>query len=378
MDEAAKVSELIAGIYDAALEHERWPTVLRQIADFVGGHSATIFAKEVAKQEGFVAYESGEIGEHYKKSYFEKYVTLDPATTGHFFAEVDEPMSTEDLVPYDEFVQSQFYLEWAKPQGLVDFVASVLDKSLTSAAMFGVFRHARHGIVDEETRRRMRLIVPHIRRSVLIGRVIDLKTSEAQTFSGIFDHLATAMCLVDGTSRIVHANAAGLALLTSGDTLRSVGGKLEAVDQNINAELHKIFQDASEGETALGVKGIAVPLSDRSGARLVAHVLPLNGGLRAKEGRAFQATAAIFIKPVQIVGQAPPEIIAKAFKLTPTELRIMLAIVEVGGVPEVSIALGVAESTVKTHLSRLYEKTGAKRQADLVKIFASYTTPLVR
>lgn len=67
---------------------------------------------------------------------------------------------------------------------------------------------------------------------------------------------------------------------------------------------------------------------------------------------------------------------AKAFRLTPTELRILLAIVEVGGVPEVAVALGIAESTVKTHLGRLYEKTGARRQADLVKIFASYAMPL--
>jgi DNA-binding CsgD family transcriptional regulator len=378
MEEAKKVSELIGGIYDAALEHDQWPTMLRQIADFVGGHSATIFAKEVAKQEGFVAYESGEISDRYKKSYFEKYVKLDPATTGHFFAQVDEPISTEDLVPYDEFVQSQFYLEWAKPQGLIDFVASVLDKSLTSGAMFGVFRHERDGLVDEGVRRRMRLIVPHIRRSVLIGRVIDLKTSEAKAYSGIFDHLATAMCLVDGASRIVHANAAGLALLSAGDTLRSVSGKLEAVDRAINAQLGTIFSDASDGDLAIGTKGIAIPMVDRASAHLVAHVLPLNAGLRGKEGRAFQATAAIFVKPAQTEAQAPPEIIAKTFKLTPTELRIMLAIVEVGGVPEVAVALGIAESTVKTHLSRLYEKTGAKRHADLVKIFANFATPLFK
>ena len=35
------------------------------------------------------------------------------------------------------------------------------------------------------------------------------------------------------------------------------------------------------------------------------------------------------------------------------ELRVLLAIVEVGGVPEVAEALGVAESTIKTHLGRI-------------------------
>ena len=55
----------------------------------------------------------------------------------------------------------------------------------------------------------------------------------------------------------------------------------------------------------------------------------------------------------------------------------MLAIVEVGGVPEVAEALGIAETTVKTHLHRTYQKTGINRQADLVKLVAAFSNPLV-
>jgi len=71
-----------------------------------------------------------------------------------------------------------------------------------------------------------------------------------------------------------------------------------------------------------------------------------------------------------------PEVIAKTFNLTPTELRVLLAIVEVGGVPEVAAALGIAVTTVKSHLGRLFEKTGVTRQAELVKLVAGYSTPL--
>ena len=73
---------------------------------------------------------------------------------------------------------------------------------------------------------------------------------------------------------------------------------------------------------------------------------------------------------------SPPEVIAKSYKLTPMELRVLLAIFEVGGVPEVADALGVAETTVKTHLGRLYQKTGTGRQADLVKLVAGFSNPL--
>ena len=63
--------------------------------------------------------------------------------------------------------------------------------------------------------------------------------------------------------------------------------------------------------------------------------------------------------------------------LTPTELRVLLAIVESGGVPQVAAALGIAYSTVRTHLGRLFSKTGTSRQADLVKLVVSFSNRLV-
>jgi DNA-binding CsgD family transcriptional regulator len=57
-------------------------------------------------------------------------------------------------------------------------------------------------------------------------------------------------------------------------------------------------------------------------------------------------------------------------------LSILLAMV--GGVPEAAAVFGVAESTIKTHLRRLYDKTGTNRQADLVKMVASFANPLAR
>jgi DNA-binding CsgD family transcriptional regulator len=54
----------------------------------------------------------------------------------------------------------------------------------------------------------------------------------------------------------------------------------------------------------------------------------------------------------------------------------LFAVVEVGGVPEVAEALGIAETTVKTHLSNVYKKTSRSRQADLVKLAAEFSNPL--
>jgi DNA-binding CsgD family transcriptional regulator len=65
------------------------------------------------------------------------------------------------------------------------------------------------------------------------------------------------------------------------------------------------------------------------------------------------------------------------YRLTPAELRVLMALVQTAGVPDVAPVLGLAETTVRTHLRHLFEKTGATRQADLVKIVAGFANPLI-
>ena len=378
MDETAQVSALIGDIYDAALDPSLWPLALGRAKGFVGGVAASLYSKDAVNRCGNMFYQNADgIDPHYRDLYFDTYVKLDPTTTGHFFAELDAPVATNDIIPYQEFFETRFYLEWARPQGLVDHVCAVIEKSNTSAALFGVFRHERDGLVDDDVRRRMRLITPHVRRAVLIGKVIDLRTAEAATFADTLDGLTAGMLLVDATGRIIHANTAGHAILREGDFLSAIGGRLVAGDPQIDRLFRDIFTAAGNGDAAIGIKGIAVPLIARGGERHVAHVLPLTSGARRRAGIATSAAAALFVQKAALDTPSLPEVIAKAYKLTPTELRVLLAIVEVGGGPEVAEALGIADGTVKSHLSRLFEKTGARRQADLVKLVAGFSTPLI-
>jgi len=376
MSEAEQLSTLIGEIYDAALDQTLWVGVLENTAHFVGGHAAGLFWKDAASKSGEAAYGYG-IEPHYRQLYFEKYIKFDPLTIGQFFAEVEEPVSVADLMPYDEFLETRAYQEWGRPQGLVDTLNVALDKTATSAAMYCVFRHERDGRVDDEMRRRMRLIVPHLRRAVLIGRVINLKTAEAATFADTTDGLGAGMFFVDASARIVHANASGHALLAEGSLLRVVEGRLVPNDASAEQALNEVYAMAERGDAAVGVKGIAVPLIALDGERHVAHVLPLTSGARRRAGTRYAAAAAMLVQKATLDTPSPQEVIRTIYKLTPTELRVLLAIVQVGSPAEAGEALGIAESTVKTHLHRVFAKTGTKRQADLVKLVAGYVSPFV-
>jgi DNA-binding CsgD family transcriptional regulator/PAS domain-containing protein len=370
--ELEQISELIGLIYDASLDPGLWPSTLGRTAAFVPGLSATLFAKDAGSKSGNIYYDDGGLEPIYKQLYFEKYIKIDPSHHGQVFAEIEQPVSMLDWNSHAEFLQSRFYQEWVRPQGIVDIVCAVLDKSATGAALFGVFRHERHGLVDDEARRRMRLIAPHVRRAALIGKVIDLKTAQAATFADTLDGITAGMFLVDQKGRVVHANAAGTAMLAQADILHAPAGRLLATDAQANRSLGDIFESAGSDE-ALGVKGIAMPLMARDGDRYLAHLLPLTSGARRQAGVSFNAVAALFVRKAALEGPGPAEVIAKTYKLTPTELRVLLAVVEVGGAPEVAEALGVAETTIKFHLKGLFEKTGTRRQADLVKIVAGYS-----
>jgi DNA-binding CsgD family transcriptional regulator len=184
------------------------------------------------------------------------------------------------------------------------------------------------------------------------------------------------MFLVDAGGRIVHANAAGYAMLAEENVLRAVSGRIAAHDGKAWQELRDIFDAASQGDTALGMRGIALPLVARDGGNYVAHLLPLTSGARSRTGSTFAAVAVLLVQKATLATPAMPEVIAKTYRLTPTELRILLAVAEIGGTPEVAEAFGIAETTVKFHLKSLFEKTGARRQADLVKLLAGFTNPL--
>lgn len=372
------LSHLIAGIYDAALAPSRWPAVLRETSAVVGGLSAALYAKDITGVGGGIYHTDGAIPLEYQISYFETYAKIDPATAGHLYAEIEQSISTADILDYEEFKQSRFYQEWARPQQIVDFLSAPLEKRGGWAAMFGVFRHERDGLVDDATRERMRLVVPHIRRAVLIGRVIEEGTKQAASFVDALDGLSAAMYLVDADGRVMHANAAGTVLLNSRTVLLIRGERLLAADRDAAAALQDVFTAAGNGEGAVGIKGISVALPSAEGSNYVAHVLPLTSGARLGTGVSYRAVAALFVHPATLDTPAAPEVIAKTFGLTLSELRVMVTIVQAGGVAETAEALGIAETTVKTHLSRLFQKTGAARQADLVKLVAAFQSPLAR
>jgi DNA-binding CsgD family transcriptional regulator len=198
---------------------------------------------------------------------------------------------------------------------------------------------------------------------------------EAATFADALDCLGAALFLVDQEAGIVHANASAHAMLRRHAVLRAADGKLAACVPDATQALRRSIAEASSAPA--GANAVALPLRAPDGEHCVAHILPLAAGAQRRPSPRGDAVAAVLVHKVALALSPSPEAVAGLYGLTPSEARVLFAVVEVGGVRETAEALGIAEATVKTHLHRLYGKTGTARQADLVKLVAGFASPVV-
>jgi DNA-binding CsgD family transcriptional regulator len=377
MADLETASAIIGDIYDAALDPGLWVGVLQKMANFVGGPSSALVSHDTSAAAASFYYSWGD-DPHYTKLYFEKYVKLNPTLGAMALMRVGDVISISELVPIDELRRSRLYLEWAKPQGYADATIAVLEQSAMTTVHATVTHHDRDSPVGDDVRRRMTLLMPHVRRAVAIARLVDRHKTDVSILADAVDAIAAGVFLVHTDARLIRVNEAGRRMLDARALVRENHGRLEAASPDARAALADAVAGTDDNNFTVQGQRATIALTAPDESPYVAHVLPLTTGTRRQAGAKYGARAAVFIHPATPNQPTALEAIAQHFQLTPAELRVLVAIVEVGGVPDVAAVLGISETTVKTHLQRLFEKTGTRRQADLVKRVAAYSNPLVK
>jgi DNA-binding CsgD family transcriptional regulator len=371
MQLTAKHSELIESIYDAGLNPELWSDVVVMLNGFLGSRACGLISKDEVSKSGSTHYYCG-VDPHFIQLYADEYAQHDPLARLPRYGEV---RNIPDLVNFDEYRRGRFYQEWLRPQGCAD-VANVVLERANSCPMLMTVIPGRE-MLDARMRARMQLVVPHASRALMINRTIERKQQRVIALADVVDRLSAGVILLDAACNIVHSNPAADAILDADDVLRSVNGRLRARSPEANAALRNVFRDEAE-VTAAAETGRKVQLTSSDGTHHIAHVMALPSLLReGSAGCAGGAIGALFVWKAKLDARSCAGLIDRTFELTPAELRVLQSIVDVGGVPETAAALGIAETTVKTHLHRVFAKTGTSRQADLVKLAAGFSSPLV-
>jgi DNA-binding CsgD family transcriptional regulator/PAS domain-containing protein len=365
-------SDVVGAIYDCALDPERWRDTLPRISALTSSpYGALAIHDNVQARSGRV-FDHG-FDETYLKLYFEKYEPMNPLAGAAQTLEVGEAATTSMLVDEGEFLESRFYNEFLRPFGIRDSVTTVVLRSDRRMAIMIANRREEQPLYDQNDVRLVRLLSPHVCRALTISDALDLRTLKSQALETTLDALSVGIFLVDAQRRIVHINRAGENQLESGKALRIHNHCLTPVDHDAQAALSAAVLSAGQSRLPTGV---TIPLPVDSGAGYVATVLPLDRGERRALLAPFAAVAAVFVQDPRIAPLLPGEAFAKLYGLTAGELRVLLTLVPGLATKDAADMLGISEATAKTHLQRIFAKTGTSRQTELLHLFMKATAPV--
>ena len=363
------LSDLIGGIYDCTLDPSLWEPTLHHITEAVGGQAAYLRLDDLSSRSTIITKNAG-----IDPVWLERQPSLAPEVadilvgilaSGH---SMDMPSVASRHMTRAEMDATRYHREWGQPQGLFDYMALYLIKTPTRLASLDVARHKDAGVFTNLEVRLGELLVPHLRRALTISNALDAATIEKARLSETLDTLKLGVVLADQDSRILHANRSAEHMMRNGGPVRDGGGRLHAEDATASAEIKAAIGIAARNESEIGKTGLSVRLSSDSKAPVVAHVLPLaKGDIRTRLDPT--AVAAVFINSN---GEDENKILATsaAFSLTPAETRVLHRVLSGRNVSEAAHDLGVAASTVRTHLDNIFLKTGVSRQGELVRLVA--------
>jgi DNA-binding CsgD family transcriptional regulator len=369
-----QVLDIVGDIYDCAIEPERWPPTLKRIVDYVDADCAWLNFYDLHKpQLGWGA--AWGMDPEVVRSYDDRLHAVNPMLSAGWFADIGEPYTAQSLMG-DDFFSTRFYKEWVAPNGWHDAAITTLTKTPTRVSALTLPRRAARAQFTPRDLGRLRLLAPHMSRSVTIAYMLDDRALRDDMLSATLDLLAVWIVLVDAEARIVHANRAGARHLDEAQAVRRSGDHLSARDPAAAAALRNAVAKATQAGAALLLArtGIAVPIAG-AGGDLAAWVLPLDSGLRNELASSFSAKAAVFLSELGNTAPLPGELFVRRYGVTPAECRVLMLLTQGMSPHDTADALGCSESTVRTHMQRLFTKTGTSGQPDLMRLAMSALAP---
>lgn len=197
-----------------------------------------------------------------------------------------------------------------------------------------------------------------VRQGISDALALVARRSGSDLAMAALDRMPFAAFAVDPAFRVVYRNRMGGEVLSAAAVLRvDGGGILRAATIAETAALHQaVSATVADGESRV------VGLSDADDGRCSMLVEAADGDV---------ATALLFLRELDQCPVPEPEALAHLFGLNPSEARLAHALASGLDLREAAEVQGITLSTARTYLKRLFQKTGANRQAELVRMLIS-------
>jgi DNA-binding CsgD family transcriptional regulator len=218
-------------------------------------------------------------------------------------------------------------------------------------------------------------LIPHLQRAVQLQLRLAGVDGPPTGMVEMLNRLLQGVLLVDAGARAIFANRAAERML------RADGGVVLGRD-GLRAEtpcetrlLRRIIADCAQPRDELGGAGGRLRLSRENRAPLTVLVIPHRAGLAWID--VVRPRAILFITDPEHAAVVRRESLRQDFGLTPAEAGFTREMLKADGLQAAADRLGISLTTARTHLAHVFDKTGTRRQAELVRVILQ-SQPAIR
>jgi DNA-binding CsgD family transcriptional regulator len=369
MDHKEHVLDLVAMIYAAAANPALWPVFLQHFAEAVSGSSTSLFLYNADKRIGSVMA-SARFDPADMHKYTEDYVGIDCwdlhggkliAPGAMFFG--------QQLCPDGVLEFSEFSAECLRPMNTFHEFSGIISVDASAATVIASLRPEERGPFDDSDTLLLKTLMPHLQRALALQlRIAALETSSASAMD-VLNTLPYGIVLISADVKVLLVNRFAKAIIDQNDGLTVIGQNLCTQRTEDTRRLQKLIRESVATSLGRGLRvGGAMNIS-RPSQRCSFNVLVTPVHLRPISPSAQQPAAAAFISDPECHFETSVQTLGHLFALSHAEARLAAVLIKGYSLREASEELSVSLSTVRTHLKKLFEKTGTNRQATLIRAF---------
>lgn len=369
-------NELIELIFDCAESEAGLEPALSYITALLGGNGAHILVLQ--RRQLVDSHFHGDDGSTYEE-YERNWLDKDPrfaaavAHVGQIYSDVQviDPKFFEASAIYNDFL-SKLNIRYTL------FASIAITPDLLLAQAF--LRQKRMGAFESGDVDAVRRLLPHLRRALHLRHLVTTLRDEFQDMRRALDIVPSPVALLDRTGRLVCGNAAAEQLLAVGDGVRldrqTVTALIPSEAQQMADAISRTtaFAEGTSCRHSQTPGTMALQLTRRRGRPLGLVLMPLRPLSELREhGHRSARVLAVFHDPDTIL-RLDPGLIAQLHGLTNTEALLASALAQGHSLAQFAAARGCSEQTARTHLKRVLDKTGTRRQSNLVRVLLGSVT----
>ncbi|MCY4571656.1 MAG: helix-turn-helix transcriptional regulator [Gemmatimonadetes bacterium] len=356
----------------AALGHVTWVSAATSINDLIrtGGHSLTYFGANPATRIPAIHLSRFFVGAEHRpdleRSYYRDYFRRDEAVPRLVGIRDRELVYKSDIYSDQEKKTSVAYNEFRRvnktENGLFMGIGGIdgcgLIMSFANSTEGNGWTGDQLGTI--------RRLAPHMRQFARVRRALADARASSASLVDLLENRRLGLIQLDRSGCVLEANDRARDVLLECDGLHDRGGRLAAGHRWENAELQSLLARALPPWGAQGVGGSMKITRGAARGPLVLEIHPT----RQTDAAWRLGALVLIVDPVDRLKVAP-DLVTRLLGLTPTESRVAVAVAAGQTVVGTSRELGCAESTVQTHLKRVYRKLGIHKQTELVRSVVS-------